>query len=77
MFCTVDTELSAKIAAKAFWVGEVENELRRIGKLDYHFWYDDDLDKCMRMIEKERHTTVYAHPPTSCTTECKQRGTHL
>ena len=67
-------ELSAKVVARAFWIGEVENELRRIGKLDFCFKHDEDLDECMQMIEEERRCTVYPHPASDCTTGCKERG---
>ena len=67
-------ELSAKVVARAFWIGELENELRHIGKLDYCFKRDEDLDECMQMIEEERRCTVYPHRAADCTTECKERG---
>ena len=36
-------EMSPKVAAKAFWVGEVEMELRRLTKEDFRFHADKDL----------------------------------
>ena len=62
------------MVARAFWIGEVENELRRVGKLDYSFKRDEDLEECMKMIEEERRCTVYPHKPSDCTIECKERG---
>ena len=38
MACAV--ELSSRIVAKAFCVGELESELRRIARVDYHFHLD-------------------------------------
>ena len=67
-------ELSAKVVAKAFWMGEVEGELRRIGKLEFCFKRDEDLDKCMQVIEEERRYSVYPHSPEDCTSGCKERG---
>ena len=40
-------ELSPKVVASAFWRGEVENELRRIGMVDYKFNLDNDYEKCI------------------------------
>ena len=45
------TELKPKTVAKAFWVGEVEHELRRLGRHEFQFHADEDLEKCMEMIE--------------------------
>ena len=60
--------------AKAFYVGELESELRRIGKIDYHFHLDGDLEKCMEMVESVRRESLYPHPTTTFTEECKKRG---
>ena len=65
-------ELSSKIVAKAFWNGEVEHELRRLGREDFRFKYDSDLERCMVMIEDIRRQGVYEHP--QCFQECKRRG---
>ena len=67
-------ELSSRIVAKAFYVGELESELRRIGKIDYRFHLDSDLEKCMEMVESVRRESLYPHPPHMCTEECKKRG---
>ena len=65
-------ELSPKIVAKAFWKGEVEAELRRLGREDYRFRRDNDLEACMVMIEEICRQGVYEHP--QCYQECKMRG---
>ena len=66
-------ELTPKIVSKAFWVGEVENEIRKMGKSDYVFKSDADIENCMDMIE-ERQMCIYPHPENDCTPECKERG---
>lgn len=58
--------------AEAFYTGEVESELRRIGKIDYRMHKDSDREKCMEMIEEFRRESIYPH--TLCCTECKSRG---
>ena len=32
-------------------VGDLESELRRIGRIDYRFHLDSELEKCMEMVE--------------------------
>ena len=72
--CLSTAELSPKTVAKAFWRGEVENELRRIGKLDYTFFKDADFNNCMGMIDTERQNSLYPHLSSDCTDDCKSRG---
>ena len=67
-------ELSPHIVSEAFYSGELEAELRRIGHIDYRFRYDSDRETCMEMIEKIRRKTLYEHPPADCVEECKKRG---
>ena len=67
-------ELSPHIVSEAFYSGELEAELRRIGLIDYRFRYDSDRETCMEMIEKMRRKTLYEHPPDDCVKECKKRG---
>ena len=57
---------------KAFWTGEVEAELRRLGREDFRFKRDSDIEACMMMIEEVRRQGVYVHP--ECFQECKARG---
>ena len=63
-------ELSSRIVAKAFYVGELESELRRIGS----FHLDSDLEKCMEMVESVHRESLYPHPTHMCTEEGKKRG---
>ena len=65
-------ELSSWIVAKAFYVGELESELRRIGKIDYRFPLDSDLEKCMEKVESVCRESLYPHPTHMCTEECKK-----
>ena len=67
-------EMSSKVAAKAFWAGEVEMELRRLTKEDYRFHTDKDLEICMNMIEDIRRKSIYPHPESDCGQACKLRG---
>ena len=57
---------------EAFYNGEMENELRRIGKIEYRMFKDSDRESCMEMIEEVRHRSIYPH--NACTPECKQKG---
>ena len=67
-------EMSSKAAAKAFWVGEVEMELRRLMKEDSRFHTDKDLERYMNMIEDIRRKSIYPHPESDCGEECKLTG---
>ena len=69
-----NAELTPKVVASAFWRGEVENELRRIGMADFKFWLDADYDKCMAVIDESRRDSIYPHPPSDCTEDCLARG---
>ena len=73
----IHIELNPKTVAKAFWVGEVEHELRRLGKEDFRFHGDEDLDKCMEMIEDIRRQSIYPHPAAECSTECRLIGLYI
>ena len=39
-----NAEPNAKVVATAFWRGEVENELQRVGMCDFKFKPDTDYD---------------------------------
>ena len=67
------TELSQRLVGEAFYNGELESELRRIGKVDFRFKKDSDRDKCMEMIEIERRCNMYPHPSSECVDECGKR----
>lgn len=61
MVAFVYVELSGHTVAEAFYNGELESELRRIGKLDYRLKRDSDRDSCMEMVEKIRCQSIYVH----------------
>ena len=67
--------MKPKMAAKAFWIGECENELRRLKKQDFRFHEDDDIEKAFTMIEQQRIQSVYEH--TMCSELCKSRGNNI
>ena len=71
-----NAELTPKVVASdsAFWRGEVENELCRIGMADFKFWLDANYDKCMAVIDESRQDSIYPHPPSDCTENCLARG---
>ena len=56
-----NVELTPKVVASAFWRGEVENELRRIGITDFKFKMDSDYEKCMTAIDKLRNLFIPTH----------------
>ena len=72
--CGFNAELSPKVVAFVFWRGEVENELRRAGMFDFKLKADTDCDRCMSVIDELRRETIYPHPPSDCTNDCKKRG---
>ena len=47
-----DTELTPRTVGEAFYNGELEDELRTIGKVDYRFKCDQDREVCMEMVEE-------------------------
>ncbi|XP_064393011.1 uncharacterized protein LOC135340449 isoform X3 [Halichondria panicea] len=69
-----DEELSPYIVGEAFYNGEVENELRRVNKIDYRFHKDSEREECMERIEEVRRQSIYHHKEDTCTAECKKRG---
>ena len=48
------SQLSGQTVAEAFYNGELEAELWRIGQVKYRFRMDLDREECMTMVEKER-----------------------
>ena len=60
-------ELTPRIVGEAFYNGEFENELKRIGRIDWR-----DRESYMAMIEEMRRQSIYPHQ--MCTQECKQKG---
>ena len=57
----VNTELTPRTVGEAFYNGELEDELRTIGKADHRFKYDSDREICMEMVEENRRETPYPH----------------
>lgn len=58
VFYIMYSELSPHIVGEAFYSGEVEAELRRIGHVDYRFRYNSDRESCMEMTEKTRGKNI-------------------
>ena len=46
------------MVATAFWRGEVENELRRVGMCDFKFKADADYDRCMSVIDELHRESI-------------------
>ena len=55
------TELTPHIVGEAFYNGEMESELRRIGRIEYRMFKDSDRESCMEMIEEVRRQSIYPH----------------
>ena len=57
-----------KKVAAAFFNGEMENELRDLGRLDMFglMKEDSDREKVMSEIDKIRAKSVYDHPSADC-----------
>ncbi|KAL9950743.1 hypothetical protein ACROYT_G043297 [Oculina patagonica] len=72
----LQTGLSEKRAANAFWTGELEEELRERGALDMFgmFHSDSDREVIMEHIDHLRAKNNYSHQPQDCTEDCKARG---
>ena len=66
--------MTAKNAAEAFYNGELEAELRRLGKENTPFFSDRDRENHMELVESLRKETIYPHPPSECSSDCKARG---
>ena len=68
-----------KQVAAAFCNGEMERELRDLGRLDFFglMKRDEDREKVMTEIDKLHAKSVYEHPSEDCSDACKERGEHL
>ena len=68
--------LWGKKVAAAFFNGEMENELRDLGRLDMFglMKEDNDREKVMSEMDKIRAKSVYDHPSADCSDACKDRG---
>ena len=75
--CSVNifVDMTPETCANAFYNGELESELRRIGKADYRFKVDSDREECMKMVEIHRRESIYSHTGSECSNGCKERGT--
>ncbi|XP_064384365.1 uncharacterized protein LOC135333325 isoform X3 [Halichondria panicea] len=77
-----DQAMTEKIAADAFYNGEIENEIRFLvlatnptfSLSHFTFKRDSDREETMEMIETIRSCSIYPHCETDCTAVCKKRG---
>ena len=65
-----------KQCSSAFWNGELEAELRELGRLDFYglMKLNADREKVMQEVDKVRAKSVYCHSSDDCSAECKKRG---
>ncbi|XP_046862761.1 uncharacterized protein LOC124456333 [Xenia sp. Carnegie-2017] len=65
-----------KQVAASFWVGEMENELRELGQLDFFglLKEDGDSSRVLEQIDKIRARSLYEHTSDDCSDTCKERG---
>ena len=78
----VNSAMTEKIAADAFYNGEIENEIRFLvlatnptfSLSHFTFKRDSDREETMEMIETIRSCSIYHHCETDCTAVCKKRG---
>ena len=54
-------KLIPHIVGEAFYTGEMENELRRIVRVGFRMFKDNDREGCMGMIEEFRRQAIYPH----------------
>ena len=47
-------DLSSTTVSEAFYWGELEDEMRISGMLDFAFKLDSDRESCMKLIEEKR-----------------------
>ena len=73
IFTIFFSEMSPEFAAEAFYNGEIEQELQRIGLDGYRFKKNSDREACFEKIKEVRRTSVYMH--THCSKDCQERGT--
>ena len=69
-------DFGEKQVAAGFWIGEMEQELREIGQLDFYgkLKENDDTYKVLEEIDKHRAKTLYPHSQEDCSDACKERG---
>lgn len=75
-FCIVHLDYSEKQCSSAFWNGELEDELRELGKLDCFglLKTNEDREKVMTEVDKIRAKSVYPHSAEDCSETYKTRG---
>ena len=68
--------LWGKKVAAAFFNGEMENELRDLGRLEMFglMKEDNDREKVMSEMDKIRAKSVYDHASADCSDACKDHG---
>ena len=66
--------MSPKNASNAFYNGELEAELRRIGDENYAFFSNEDREKCMDTLVQLRRKQIYPHEEDECSESCRNRG---
>ncbi|XP_068759139.1 uncharacterized protein [Montipora capricornis] len=71
-----DEGYGEKQCSSAFWNGELETELRDLGRLDFFglMKLNADREKVMQGINSVRAKSVYSHSSDDCSPECKKRG---
>ena len=57
-------ELTPRLVGEAFYNGEFENELKRVGTIDWRIFKDSDRESYMAMIEEMRRWSTFI--PTKC-----------
>ncbi|XP_072022927.1 uncharacterized protein [Amphiura filiformis] len=62
--------IDRKLVSSLYFNGEVEEELRRLGKANFKF-KSNSLEEAFEFINKERQKAIYAH---ECTAYCEAKG---
>ena len=61
-----------------FFIGEIELELIRLGKIEtFHFsgtGADSIINDCLPVIEEQRRKSLYCHDESDCSEECRNKG---
>ena len=66
--------LDNKVVSDMYYIGEVEEEVRRLKWTSSRTFDDNNLGPLMDAIEEERHTYLYSH---QCSQYCKDRGMYV
>ena len=64
-----------KQCSSAFWNGELEADLRDLGRLDFFglLTLNADHEKVKEEVDNVRAKSVYSHSAYDCSPECKKR----